>query len=154
LVIGLVGSCASLFGMWSSQYLGQHRQPKESSELVESQTRQLKTEMTGIPIVRDGHVAGYIVFQVSCTINASKLTPSDLNVAPYILDATIRASYESTADGKLEFNAKYIQRLSELIMEASNQKLKADIVSAVNVEQFNYVPKDEIRGKVLSGASE
>jgi hypothetical protein len=154
LTIGLIGTFASVGGVWLNQVMAQRADAHEKITLTENIPLQLKTEMTGIPVVQNGQVSGYIVFQISSTVDKAKLPVRDLNVAPYILDSAIRASYQSTDNGVLEFDADYIERLAGLIQLEANRKLNAEAVSAVNIEQFNFVPKSEIRGSALSGAHE
>lgn len=150
--VGCLGVFASIGGFGLNQYMIQQANAVESVASAEDKVLQVKTEMTGIPVIVEGAVSGYIVFQISSTIDSSKLLPPDLNVVPYILDAAIRASYQSTEDGLLKFDAVFIKKLADLIRVETNKKLNAEIVAAVNVEQFNFVPKNEIRGNVLSGS--
>jgi hypothetical protein len=150
--VGLVGTAATLGGLWGHQFLTRPSKTSDDAALAENKHLQVKTEMTGIPIIRNGQVSGYLVFQINSTIDKSKLVTPDFNVTPYILDAAIRASYESTAEGVLEFDADYIEKLSALIAASANKKLRTEAVEAVNVEQFNFVPKDDIRGKAKSSA--
>ncbi len=151
LTIGFLGVVASLVGLWLSQHLKQQAAAADAAAKVENVPLQLKTEMTGIPVVTDGSVSGYLVFQISSTIDTSKLASQEFNVAPYILDAAIRASYQSTEDGAQKFNANFIKKLSALVQVEANNKLNAEIVTAVNIEQFNFVPKEEIRGNMSTG---
>ena len=151
LVVGLFGITATVGGLWLNQYLELRSNHENADTTLAAKPLQVKTEMTGIPVVLDGVVTGYLVFQISSTIDQAKLPSSEFDVAPYILDASIRASYQSTETGLEKFNAAYFEKLAENIREKTNQKLNVEIVSAVNVEQFNFVPKEDIRGKVNPG---
>ncbi len=152
LSVGLVGVCASLGGLWISHYLQNQDRLKAASEAGQSTLVQSKTEMTGVPVVVNGEVSGYLVFQLSSTVDSSKLPSKEFDVAPYILDAAIRASYQSTDDGSLDFNAAYLGKLAALIRDEANRKLSVDAVVDVNVQQFNFVPKGDVRGNVLAGS--
>jgi hypothetical protein len=152
LAIGLVGICASLGGIWLNHYLKKQDPTQHSEETIQAAQIQLKTEMTGIPVVIDSEVSGYLVFQISSTIDSSKLPSKDFDVSAYLLDAAIRASYKSTEDGSLKFNALFLERLGALVREEANKKLASDVVVAVNVQQFNFVPKTDVRGSVLAGS--
>jgi hypothetical protein len=152
LAIGLLGVVATVGGLFLNQHLNRQSSSTENSATEGVKSLQIKTEMTGIPVVVDGLVSGYLVFQISSTIDTTKLPSSEFDAGPYVLDAAIRASYQSTEVGVLKVNAKYLKQLSESVREEANRKLNAEVVTAVNVEQFNFVPKDEIRGnlKVVS----
>ena len=55
-----------------------------------------------------------------------------------------------TGDGSLKFDAIFIKKLCEKIKEEVNVKLASEAVLSVNLEQFNFVPKEDIRGTVFS----
>jgi hypothetical protein len=152
LTVGMVGIIASVAGMGISGYVSKKDHPSETDGTAVANLTQLKTEMTGIPVVTKGEVSGYLVFQISSTVDTSKLMTKEFDVAPYMLDAAIRASYESTEDGALDFDASFFEKLAQLVLEEANRKLRAEVVIAVNVQQFNFVPKGEVRGSVLAGS--
>jgi hypothetical protein len=151
LSVGLFGILATAGGFWLDTYMKQKARLADSTKVIEAKLSQVRTEMTGVPVVNDGSVSGYLVFQISSTIDASKLPSPDLDVAPYVLDAAIRASYEGAESGAQKINAKYIKNLADLTREEANKKLGAEIISVVNMEQFNFVPKAEIRGNMQLG---
>jgi hypothetical protein len=151
LSMGLVGMLAVLSGMWLDHFLDNQTVSNTSAKDGKSLEAQVKTEMTGIPVVANGMVSGYLVFQISSTVDTAKLAVPEFDVAPYLLDAAIRASYQSTQDPHLEFNAKFLETLAEQVRIDANTKLAGEIVKAVNVQQFNFVPKSEVRGNVLAG---
>ena len=151
LAIGLLGATASIGGVWLNQHVKQQSEAAAIAEVSENKPLQVKTEITGIPIVSDGRISGYLIFQVNSTIDASKLPARDFNVLPYLLDAAIRASYVSTGDGNLKFDAGFLRKLCLLIQDEANKKLDVAAVVAVNLEQFNFVPKEDIRGSIFSG---
>lgn len=148
---GIIGACATLTGLWLNLYLAKQDSLKPAGEDGHVTLVQLKTEMTGIPVVVDGNVSGYLVFQLGSTIDSAKLPSKEFDVAPYLLDSAIRSSYQSTVDGSLNFNAAFLEKLSRLIREDANKKLSAEAVVEVNVQQFNFVPKEDVRGNVLAG---
>jgi hypothetical protein len=152
IIIGLFGIMATAGGLFLNRYLDQQSKLAEPTTEVQAKLLQVKTEMTGIPVVANGLVSGYLVFQISSTIDSSKLPASEFDVGPYILDAAIRASYQSAEIGTQKINGIFIKKLSEIIIEEANLKLGGPVVTAINVEQFNFVPKDEIRGNIKSGS--
>ena len=151
LIIGLFGIIATMGGLLLNRYLDQQSKLPEPTTEAQAKPLQVKTEMTGIPVVTDGLVSGYIVFQITSTIDASKLPAAEFDVGPYILDAAIRASYQSAETGTQKINGIFIKKLTDKIIEEANLKLGGSVVTFVNVEQFNFVPKEEIRGNKKSG---
>jgi hypothetical protein len=152
LSVGSIGICASFAGLWLNHHLKEQDQAKTTGDAEQTSFLQVKTEMTGVPVVINGEVSGYLVFQISSTVDTSKLATKEFDVAPYLLDAAIRASYRSTEDGTLNFNAVYLERLSDLVRDEANRKLPDKAVIVVNVQQFNFVPKGDVRGNVLAGS--
>jgi hypothetical protein len=150
IIIGLLGIIATMGGLLLNRYLDQQSKLAETTNDVQAKPIQVKTEMTGIPVVTDGLVSGYLVFQISSTVDASKLPTAEFEVGPYILDAAIRASYQSAEAGAQKFNGNFIKKLTDKIIEEANMKLGGPVIKVVNVEQFNFVPKDEIRGNKKS----
>jgi hypothetical protein len=151
-VLGLLGACASFGGVWFNFHLKEQLLKDISNHENHSALVSLKTEMTGVPVVVDGNVSGYLVFQISSNIDPSKLSSEDFDVGPYLLDAAIRASYSSTEDGSLTFKAAFLETLANAIRDYANEKLKSAVVTDVNIEQFNFVPKGDVRGNVLAGS--
>lgn len=155
IAIGLLGAMASVGGVWLNQYVAHWGTESTETELIEKNLLQVKTEMTGIPIFSNGDVSGYLIFQIYSTIDVSKLPEPEFNVSPYILDAAILASYESTENGELKFSPAFLRKLGMLILETANRKLNLPVLTSVNLTQFNFVPKADIRGNVLfSGKSD
>jgi hypothetical protein len=152
LVIGVLGSGAALSGVYGKLFMDQRAQNAEADAGHNSSMTQMKTEMTGVPVIIEGRVLGYVVFQVSSTIDAAKLPSPEFDVGPYLLDAAVRASFQGADDGLLKYNAVYIEHLTEQLRRETNQKLGADAVVAVNIEAFNYVPKEDIRGNLVKMA--
>jgi hypothetical protein len=150
LAIGLLGSTMTIGGIWLNQYMAHRNEAEKSAAVDEKSPQQLKTEITGIPVVEEGKVTGYLIFQISSTIDVSKLPTRDFNVLPYLLDAGIRASYMNTGDGNLKFDAIFLKKLCEKIQKEANLNLASEAVLAVNLEQFNFVPKADIRGTIFS----
>jgi hypothetical protein len=155
IAIGMLGAMASVGGVWLNQYVAHQGTESTDTDSIENKLLQVKTEMTGIPIISNGDVIGYVIFQISSTIDVSKLPEPEFNVSPYILDAAILASFESTENGELKFNPAFLRKLGMLIQETANRKLNSPVLTAVNLTQFNYVPKADIRGNVMfSGKSD
>ena len=73
-------------GIWLNQFMTHMDEAEKSHDVGENSPQQLKTEITGIPVVVEGKVSGYLIFQISSTIDVSKLPSRDFNALPYLLD--------------------------------------------------------------------
>jgi len=105
----------------------------------------IKTEMTSVPVIRNGEVKGYIVVQLVFAADSYKMKELKLEPAPFLLDEAYRVIY---ADERTNFNhleKQQIEELTKQIMENSNKRLKNELIKEVLIQQLNYVAKDEIR---------
>jgi hypothetical protein len=105
----------------------------------------IKTDMTSVPVIRNGAVKGYVVVQLVFAADSYKMKELKLEPAPFLLDEAFRVIY---ADERTNFNHLEKQELAELtgkIMENANKRLKSELIKEVLIQQLNYVAKDEIR---------
>lgn len=105
----------------------------------------IKTEMTSVPVIRNGEIKGYVVVQLVFAADSYKMKELKLEPAPFLIDEAYRVIY---ADNRVNFNHLEKQEIAELtkqIMENSNKRFKDDLIKEVLIQQLNYVAKDEIR---------
>jgi hypothetical protein len=110
---------------------------------------EVKTEVTGVPIVLNSEVQGYIIFNVSSLVDTSQIPSKGLGLAPFLADAAFRASYEFAQHGLVKIRASDIETVTNNIKSTANRKLGKAAVLSVNVEQFNFLRRDEIRGSMV-----
>lgn len=104
---------------------------------------QKKTQPISVPMISGGAVAGYVVAQFIYLIDPQALKRLSTPPDAFITDEAFRMLYVD----KVDFNhlAKYdLPSLTAELVKKVNQRLGGDIVKDVLVEQFNYVPKDDI----------
>ena len=111
---------------------------------------QIATEMNGAPVIVDGRVEGYIVFRTRSLVDRSKLSDPKLDIAPFLLDATFASTYSHFDKGIPNIRADDIQQLTLLVADYANKKLGAEVVRNVELEQFNYVPRDKVRENMFA----
>jgi hypothetical protein len=104
-----------------------------------------KTRVLNVPMIADGSVQGYIVAQFVFTIDAK--THRQMTVPPeaFVVDEAFRTIY---GDETLDFRSLGRQDLSGLtttIRERVNQRIQADVIQEVLIEEFNYVSKEDLR---------
>jgi hypothetical protein len=153
IIVGLVGCGAALGGVMVKKIMDEKSAAAATAGENQQSLTQIKTEMTGIPVITQGQVAGYLVFQISSTVDSSKLPSPEFEVSPYLLDAAVRAGFQSMDDGIVKYNAAFLEHLTETVKRQTNQKLSTDAIVAVNVEAFNYIPKEDIRGNFLKNTA-
>jgi hypothetical protein len=148
LLIGAWGAATVVGGAMLSHSLVPSTESLEGHG-AESGLEQVATELTGVPVILDGKVSGYLVFKIRTTLDRSKFTTPGIDAIPYLMDAGFRSCYALTEDGISKFGT------AEMDSVAAGIKQRADIifgegsVVAVNLEQFNFVRSEEIRGNLF-----
>jgi hypothetical protein len=106
-----------------------------------------KTRTLSVPMVENGSVQGYIVARFVYTVEARTLHQLSIPPDPFVVDEAFRKIY---ADERLDFRklARYdLSILTNGIKQRVNERMQADIIQEVLVEDFNYVSKEEFQQK-------
>jgi flagellar basal body-associated protein FliL len=145
LIIGLwvcgVALGSSYFFVRMQSNASAHVASAEEAAVVEF----IKTDMVSVPVIRSGKVQGYFVVQLSFAVNKVETAKLAFEPTPYLVDTAYRTLYENA---ELDFSNIVPQDLSLLakkIVEVSNTKLGATVVTDVLLNEVNYVPRDEVR---------
>jgi hypothetical protein len=96
-------------------------------------------------MVEGGNVQGYIVARFVYTMEGRAMHQLNVPPEPFVVDEAFRRIY---ADDKLDFRklARYdLSILTTAIKQRVNQRMQAEIVQDVLVEDFNYVSKEEFQ---------
>jgi hypothetical protein len=106
-----------------------------------------KTRALSVPMVENGSVQGYIVARFVYTVEARTLHQLSIPPDPFVVDEAFRKIY---ADERLDFRklARYdLSVLTTGIKQRVNERMQADVIQEVLVEDFNYVSKEEFQQK-------
>jgi len=107
----------------------------------------LKTRVLSVPMVENGAVQGYIVARFAYTVEAKTMHQLAVPPEPYVVDEAFRRIY---ADERLDFRklARYdLSILTGAIKQRVNERMQAEIVQDVLIEDFNYVSREEFQRK-------
>jgi hypothetical protein len=107
----------------------------------------LKTRVLSVPMVENGAVQGYIVARFAYTVEAKTMHQLAVPPEPYVVDEAFRRIY---ADERLDFRklARYdLSILTAAIKQRVNERMQAEIVQDVLIEDFNYVSREEFQSK-------
>jgi hypothetical protein len=106
-----------------------------------------KTRVLSVPMVENGSVQGYLVARFVYTVDARTMHQLSVPPEPFVVDEAFRKIY---ADERLDFRklARYdLSILTTAIKQRVNERMQADIVQDVLVEDFNYVSREEFQRK-------
>lgn len=106
-----------------------------------------KTRVLSVPMVENGAVQGYIVARFAYTVEGKIMRQLAIAPEPFVVDEAFRRIY---ADERLDFRklARYdLSILTGAIKQHVNERMQADIVQDVLIEDFNYVAREEFQRK-------
>jgi hypothetical protein len=104
-----------------------------------------KTKVINVPMIAEGAVQGYIVAQFVFTVDAR--THRQLTVPPetFVVDEAFRHIYGDEEIDFANLARVDLKELTSAIRTRVNERLGAEIVQEVLVEDFNYVAKSDLR---------
>jgi hypothetical protein len=150
LIAGIWGVLMMGGGIFVGQVLSQSAPAPEQGKPKDVGFQQLTTELTGAPIIVEGKVLGYLVFRIHSEVDTSKLPNEKFEVAPFLLNAAFQTAYELYQDGFQKIGPHDLEKITSQISERVNEKLGAETVKDVQIDQFNYVPMDKVRQNIFS----
>lgn len=106
---------------------------------------QLSTEMTSVPMIRDGAVLGYVIIQLDFAVDKEAKEKSRIDPKPYLIDAAFRAVYQNPQADFARLRASDIDKLTEAVKAEANKRLPGGMVQQVLIQQLNFVRKGDIR---------
>ena len=123
-------------------------QPQPTAAPAHAETKGLelrKARPLNIPIVADGAVQGYVVAQLSFTVDPTAAKQVSISPEAILLDEAFRAVY---SDNRLNFRhlEKYdLDRLTKDLVSRVRLRVNADVVKDVIVQEFNFVALSDLR---------
>jgi hypothetical protein len=106
-----------------------------------------KTRVLSVPMIENGSVQGYIITQLVYTVDTRTMQQLQVPPDPFVVDEAFRKIY---ADERLDFRnlARYdLSILTSGIKQRVNERMQADIIQDVLLEDFNYVSREAFQGK-------
>lgn len=115
------------------------------AEEQDSGVEELKSEMTSVPIMRNGEVIGYLILQLSFAADRRLLEEQKLDPVPFMVDAAFRVIVGSTDVDFRRLRSKDLDDLTAAIAREANQRIGGDLVRHVLLQQLNFVKREDIR---------
>lgn len=105
----------------------------------------VKTELTGIPVIRSGSVQGYVLAQFVFT--AEQKTLQSLSVKPelFLVDAAFRKLYADEDVDYRKLKKQNIDELTNSLKTEVNRRYGKPVVRDILVERLDYMPIDAVR---------
>ena len=121
-------------------------QPAEAEKLFGG-LDYVKTKMISVPFIADGAVQGYIVAQLVFTVEAHLLKKMSVKPDVFLVDEAIRTIYAGQGFDFRQMRKHDLPALAKLIADNANARFGAHVVEEVLIQDFNYLPKDQVRNR-------
>lgn len=102
-----------------------------------------KTQAINVPMIANGKIEGYVVAQFVYLADAHSLKQLAVPPDVFVADEAFRTLYSTSVDFR-HLDKYDLGALARTLVAKVNQRLGADIVKDVLVEQFIYVPRSDI----------
>ncbi len=135
---------------FASVYIGRSG-PGDSAPKEDLGVEQLTSELTSVPIITGGDVAGYLIVQLSFAADKAVLDQEKLDPMPYIKDSAFRVIFTSSDIDFRHLKPGDLDRLTVAIALQANRRLGVDLVRQVLFQQLNFVKKEDIRANWTGG---
>ncbi len=108
-----------------------------------------RTEGISVPIIADSQIKGYVLARFVYTIDGRLVANMAVPPDPFVLDEAFRSIY-AVNGFDFERPERYdLPALTASIRDAVNVRFGSNVVREVLVEQFDYLPKNELGGEGL-----
>ena len=124
---------------------------ENGSEATDAGVEELASEMTSIPVMRNGDISGYIILQLSFAADKALLGEKKLDPMPFLRDAAFRVLFTSTDIDFRHIRKDQLDRLTAEVAREANARIGADLVRHVLLQQFKFVKKEDIRTNWING---
>jgi hypothetical protein len=144
LVTGFWICAITLLSSYAAVYWDTGMKKSQGEDYLEGLEYQ-KVRPINVPLIAEGAVQGYVVATLVFTADAKTLRSLPVSPETFVIDEAFRQIY---ADETLDFRklSKYnVNGLLANIKRSVNERMGADIIKDVLVENFNFVSKSDVR---------
>ena len=103
-----------------------------------------RTDVMSVPILADGKVNGYIIAQLVYTVDSKVKNKLTVPLGLFVNDEVFNAFFGSYSDTKQIERVKF-EDVKQKIIDGVNQRFPEPVIKDLMVEQFNYIPSDQVR---------
>lgn len=130
---------------YGSVYLVKSGGSETAADEPDLGVEELKSEMTSVPVLRNGEVIGYLILQLSFGADRRLLEERKLDPLPFMVDAAFRVIFGSTDVDFRRLRSKDLDELTAAIAKEANRRIGSELVRHVLLQQVNFVKREDIR---------
>jgi hypothetical protein len=148
MIIAGVWVCIVTLGAAFGAYQWQANQKPvdEAKKAANANKEAVKTRMISVPMIREGALQGYVMAQLTFTVDAKIHKEMPIKPAEYLLDEAFRAIYAESDIDFRNFKKQDLAGMAKHITENVNKRLGQPLVDDVLIQELNYLPKESVRG--------
>jgi len=148
MIIAGVWVCIVTLGAAFGAYQWQANQKPvdDSKKGFNANKEAVKTRMISVPMIRDGALQGYMMAQLTFTIDSKLNKEMPIKAGEYLLDEAFKALYNESDIDFRNFKKQDLAGLSKRIAESANKRFGQPLVDDVLIQELNYLPKEQARG--------
>jgi hypothetical protein len=144
-VIGVWVILVTAGATYGSVYLATSKGSTSSTDEPDLGVEELKSEMTSVPIMRNGDISGYLILQLSFAADRRLLAERKLDPLPFLMDAAFRVIFARTDVDFRRLRSKDLEEITVAIAAEANNRIGSGFVRDVLLQQVNFVKKEDIR---------
>lgn len=146
MIIAGLWVCVITLGAAYGAFQWQANQKPEAEAKPKVQREAVRTRMISVPIIMEGALQGYVMAQLTFTVDAKINKEMGVKPQEYLLDEAFKVIY---SEGGIDFrNAKKqdLVSITHKIAESTNTRLGQPLVEDVLIQELNYLSKEQARG--------
>ncbi len=124
--------------------MGGHEAPGEADEFFGG-LDYVKTGVISVPIVSGGKIQGYLIAQLVFTADGKLLRQLSVPPEVFLTDEAFRAIFAGEAPDFKNLKKYDLAALKKKIAVNVNARFDTELIRDVLIEQFNFVPMDQVR---------
>ena len=145
-LIGLAAVAGVVAGEMGADKVAAMRHAGSAAVAVRA-TEARKTHEINVPRIKDGAVKGYAVMLLSYTVDLGALKKAAMAPDSILVDEAFRYVYNDDTIDFDHLDRFDLAKMSKAIKQAVNERVKADVIVDVGVEEFTYAPMSDTRGR-------
>ncbi|MGA2042255.1 MAG: hypothetical protein ABSG83_02675 [Roseiarcus sp.] len=144
-LIGVWACMMTLASSYAASYWKAGQLARAATERPGHPVEFKKTREFTIPKIADGAIQGYIITQLTYSLDTELLKNNEEPAEAFLLDEAFRAIY---ADDSIDFSnlKKYdLTRFAKTLVQAVNARMNGAVVKDVLILEFNYMTKADMK---------
>jgi hypothetical protein len=144
-LVGFWACLMTLASSYAATYVKGVLARSASAEQAAASLEYKKTKEFTVPKISNGGVQGYIIVQLSYSLDPALQKSVIAPPEAFLLDEAFRYIYNDDAIDFSNLKKYDLQKLTKTLMDNVNTRLNCALVKDVLISEFNYMPKSDVK---------